>query len=88
VRTLPVLLALDGEGPDSELARLLGDPMEVEAVLEILRNHPALELARDAARLEAAKAKRALRALTPDGDRATALEGLAYLADYAANRPG
>ncbi|MDP9405788.1 MAG: polyprenyl synthetase family protein [Actinomycetota bacterium] len=91
VRTLPVLLALEAEGPGSLLAKLLDDPTEgnVATALELLREHPALALARDAARLEAAKAKRALRALPADTPQAvTALEGLAYLADYAAGRVG
>jgi heptaprenyl diphosphate synthase len=90
VLTLPVLLALDAEGPQSELAGLLSEPTDANATaaLAILRAHPALELARDAARLEAAKAKRALRDLDVDPDRTAALDGLAWLADYAVDRAG
>ncbi len=90
VRTLPVLYALEADGPDSQLAHLLTDPgeAEVEQALALLRGHPALELARDDARLAAAKARRMLRdlddALTPQ----TVREGLAELADYAATRVG
>lgn len=90
VRTLPVLYALEADGGDSPLARLLadgGDAAVAEALVR-LRAHPALELARDDARLEAAKARRALRdldeALTPRVVR----EGLGELADYAATRVG
>ncbi|HEY8339847.1 MAG TPA: polyprenyl synthetase family protein [Egibacteraceae bacterium] len=86
VKTLPVLLALEAEGPDSALAKALAQPglTGVEEVLEMLRHHPALDLARDAARLEAAKAKRALhRAPVPDGP---AIDGLIYLAEYAVDR--
>ena len=94
VLTLPVLLALEADGPDSRLAELL-DPAggelgeaRVSEALEILRRHPALDLARDAARLEAAKAKRALRRLAEDGGNPVVLSGLSYLADYAVNRAG
>jgi heptaprenyl diphosphate synthase len=90
VRTLPVLYALEAEGADSELAALLARPTEegVAAALEILRAHPAMELARDAARLEAAKARRALRLFEDEPYADAVLEGLSYLADYAANRVG
>jgi heptaprenyl diphosphate synthase len=88
VRTLPVLLALQTDGRDSELARVVADPTNenVERALKLLRGHPALELARDTARLQAAKAKLALRALTPPPALAPALEGLITLAEHAANR--
>jgi heptaprenyl diphosphate synthase len=95
VRTLPVLLALEAEGADSELARLVdqagagdegGQDQAVERALAILRPHPALDLARDAARLEAAKATQALEGLTDVP--ATVREGLAHLADYAVGRAG
>lgn len=88
VRTLPVLLALQVDGPDSELARFIADPTDenVERALKLLRVHPALELARDTARLQAAKAKLALSALTPPPVFTAALEGLAHLAEHAANR--
>lgn len=88
VRTLPVLLALQEDGPDSELAHVLADPTDanVDRALKILRAHPAVDLARDAARLEAAKAKLALGVLVPPSRLAPALEGLAYLADHAAAR--
>jgi heptaprenyl diphosphate synthase len=91
VRTLPVLLALEVDGPDSELARLVSDPTDahVHRALELLRGHSALDLARDAARLEAAMAARALGELTEvtvTPGSAAALEGLAYLADHAADR--
>jgi heptaprenyl diphosphate synthase len=88
VRTLPVLLALQADGPDSELARFVADPTDenVDRALKLLRGHPAVELARDAARLQAAKAKRALSGLSPPPSLIPALEGLAYLADHAATR--
>lgn len=90
VRSLPVLLALEADGPESHLAELIDDPSEshVGEALEVLRNHPAMDLARDAARLEAAQAKHALAAL-PDGlAEAPAIAGLVFLADYAADRVG
>jgi heptaprenyl diphosphate synthase len=88
VCTLPVLLALEVEGPDSELALMVANPTDehVDRALALLRAHPALALARDAARLEAALAKRALDELTIAPGAAAALEGLEYLADYAATR--
>ena len=88
VRTLPVLVALEQEGPDSKLAALLDDPTDehVTVVLELLRSHPALDLARDAARLEAAQAKQVLERLSRDAAEAPALTGLAFLADHAASR--
>jgi heptaprenyl diphosphate synthase len=88
VRTLPVLLALEADGAGSELERLLDDGSDaaVDAALRILRDHDAIDVARDTARLEAAKAKGALRDL-PDVPPA-AVEALAYLADYAATRVG
>ena len=87
VRTLPVLLALDAEGPDSRFAELVdrSDEDAVAQMLAILNNHPAIELARDAARMEAAKAKRALVPFSVRGDDPV-LQGLCYLADYAADR--
>jgi heptaprenyl diphosphate synthase len=90
VRTMPVLYALEAEGPDSELARLVDDPTEehVTEALALLRDHPAMELARDDARLEAAKARRALRIFEADPYPAAVLDGLSYLAEYAANRVG
>lgn len=88
VRTLPVLLALEADGATSPLPALLSDPTRtnVAAALAILREHPGVELARDAARLEAAKAKRVLSNL--DDAAPAALEGLLYLADYAVHRVG
>ncbi len=88
VRTLPVLLALEADGDDSELAHLVDDPTDahVERALALLRAHPALDLARDAARIEAAKAKLALDELAASNGTAPALDGLAYLADHAADR--
>lgn len=85
VRTLPVLLALEHDGPDSELARLVQTPNDeaVAKVLSRLRDHPALELARDAARLEAGRAKQALEGVGGDPGVRKALD---YLADYAASR--
>jgi heptaprenyl diphosphate synthase len=90
VRTMPVLYALEADGPDSELARLVDDPTEanVERALAMLRAHPAMELARDDARLEAAKARRALREVEDGRRPGVVLDGLAELADYAANRVG
>lgn len=95
VRTLPVLIALEAEGPDSELARLLahvdsGDPRAdsgpVERALALLRPHPAMDLARDAARMEAKKAKRALDSLAQAPT--AVVDGLDYLSDYAVERVG
>jgi heptaprenyl diphosphate synthase len=88
VRTLPVLLALEQEGPNSKLAALVDDPTDehVTVALELLRSHPALDLARDAARLEAAQAKQVLERLSRDAAEAPALTGLAFLADHAASR--
>ncbi len=90
VRTLPVLLALEADGEDSELAQLIADPDggNVDRALKLLRAHPAMGIARDSARLEAVKAKGSLAELDPDAAHATALDGLAYLADYAADRAG
>lgn len=90
VQTMPVLYALEAEGADSELARLLAEPNEerVASALAVLRAHPAMELARDDSRLEAAKARRALRMFEDDAYPPAVLEGLSYLAEYAANRVG
>jgi heptaprenyl diphosphate synthase len=90
VRTLPVLLALEAEGPGSRLEGLLTDPGDddVDTALALLRAHPAVDLARDVARLEAAKARRVLRSLPGDAQHAPALEGLLFLADHAADRVG
>jgi len=98
VRTLPVLLALEHDGPDSELARLLDeaaarghDPAAdaaVDGALALLRTHPALGLARDAARLEAMRATHALAPIARTPDTAVLLDGLAELADYAVDRVG
>lgn len=88
VRTLPVLLALQADGPDSELAHFLAEPTDdnVDRALKLLRSHPALEIARDAARLQAGKAKLALVGLAPPAGSAAALDGLVYLAEQAATR--
>lgn len=94
VHTMPVLLALAEDGPDSPLAGLLTDPTEanVTKALEVLREHPGLESARHVARAEAERAKEALAELDVAGDvagaRSPVLEGLLYLADYAADRVG
>lgn len=90
VHTMPVLLALEAEGADSPLAGLLDDPTEgnVTKALEVLRVHPALEAARQAARDEAASAKAALADLSLPPDRQGVLDGLEYLTDYAADRAG
>jgi heptaprenyl diphosphate synthase len=91
VRTMPVLYALEAEGPDSTLATLLDQPTDrnVAVALDLLRGHPAMALARDDARLEAAKAKRSLRLFDENGHYpAAVLEGLLWLADYASNRAG
>ncbi len=47
----------------------MDDPTDehVTVALDLLRGHPALGLARDAARLEAAQAKQALERLSPEG---------------------
>ena len=90
VRSLPVLLVLEAEGQDSQFARWLDDPSddEVARALAFMRDHEAMGLARDAARMEAAKAKRALRELPGKLAEAPSVEGLSYLADYAADRVG
>lgn len=90
VQTLPVLLALGQEGAGSELAELLADPSDpnVAKALALLRAHPALELARDAARLEAAEAKAALDAFRGRAGAEAAVEALDWLADYAVERLG
>jgi len=95
VRTLPVLLALEHDGEDSQLARLLDevarpgqDDAAVARVLALLRDHPSLTLARDAARLEAERAKRTLEPLPRTPATEVLLDGLAELADYAVDRVG
>jgi heptaprenyl diphosphate synthase len=90
VLTLPVLLALEAEGPDSELARLLTRPTDaaVTRALEILSGHAALGLARDAARIEAGAARAELEAMAADLAYPPALEGLLFLTEYAADRAG
>jgi heptaprenyl diphosphate synthase len=87
VRTLPVLLALEADGPDSDLAGLIADPSpaNVAAAVVLLREHAGLELARDAARMEAAKARRAIEPLGLSG---AAHEALTYLTEYAVERLG
>ena len=87
VLTLPVLLALESDGPDSELGRLLDRPDDpgVRRALELLREHPALERAREAARHEAALARRELDDVVSDLSTA-AYEGLTFLTEYAADR--
>lgn len=89
VHTMPVLLALEEEGPDSPLAALLEDPTDanVTKALEVLRAHPGLEAARQVARDEAALAKAALDDLD-EGAPPAVLAGLAHLTDYAADRAG
>ena len=88
VRSLPVLMVLEAEGDDSRFAKLLQDPTDehVAEALDFIRGHPGLASARDAAQLEAAKAKQALDALPPELADAPSIEGLRYLADYAAGR--
>ncbi len=90
VHTMPVLLALEEEGPDSPLAALLAEPNDanVTKALEVLRVHPGLEAARAVAREEAALAKAALAELQLDPAHAGVLAGLTYLTDYAADRAG
>ncbi|MGI8575292.1 MAG: polyprenyl synthetase family protein [Egibacteraceae bacterium] len=90
VLTLPVLLALEADGPGSELDTLLTDatPEDAERALLLLRDHPALPLARDVARMEAAKAQRALRRLPAADTGHAAIDGLLYLTDYAVDRAG
>jgi heptaprenyl diphosphate synthase len=90
VHTMPVLLALRQEGPDSPLAALLEDPTEANVIkaLEVLRGHPGLEAARDKARAEAALAKVALDDLEIAEPDSPLYDGLVYLTDYAADRAG
>ena len=87
VRTLPVLLALETEGADSEFAALVErtDEAAVAAILRVLQGHSAIELARDAARMEAAKAKRSLDVFSETVDQQV-VQGLVYLTDYAVDR--
>jgi heptaprenyl diphosphate synthase len=87
VLTLPVLLALDSDGPDSELSRLLERPDEraVRRALQLLRQHPALERAREVARHEAELARRKLDVVS-DLAHPAAYEGLTFLTEYAADR--
>jgi len=92
VRTMPVLFALEQEGPSSPLAAAVAeavgadDDEPVLRALEMLRAHPSISLARDAARLEARRARHALRAFPRTAATATVLDGLAELADYAVSR--
>lgn len=90
VRTMPILYALEAEGPASELATWVADPTEdhAAAALALLRAHPAMQTARDEARLEAAKARRALRAFDDGTADPIVLEALADLTEYAATRAG
>jgi heptaprenyl diphosphate synthase len=90
VHTMPVLLALEDEGPDSPLGALLEDPTEanVTKALEVLRGHAGLDSARVVAREEAARAKAALDDLDLGADQQPVLDGLVYLTDYAADRAG
>lgn len=90
VHTMPVLLALAEEGPDSPLAALLEDPTEanVTKALEVLRAHPALEAARQKARQAAGRAREALDPLDPGSVPGPVHDGLVYLTAYAADRAG
>ncbi len=94
VRTLPVLIALASEGPGSELEELLeecvgsADDAPVERALKLLREHEALGLARDAARLEASHAIAALDGVAVPEGREPVAEGLRELARYATDRLG
>ncbi|MPZ87812.1 MAG: polyprenyl synthetase family protein [Nitriliruptorales bacterium] len=94
VRTLPTLLALERDGLGSQLARLLGaaadgeDAGVVGEALALLRAHPALPLARDAARFEADRAKQVLRHIARTPETIVVLDGLDALADYAVSRVG
>ena len=92
VQTLPVLLALEAEGPDSELSKLLGrlgEPDQDDAIaraLELMRSHPAMDHAREAARHESNAAKRALDDLPTRPEQEIVLDGLRHLAEYAVDR--
>ena len=94
VHTLPVILALEAEGPGSELARLLDEVVGTreEELLERARkavvDHPALTLARDAATLESRRAARALEAFEQHADVEPLVRGLADLAVHAVERVG
>lgn len=90
VRTLPVLLALEADGPDSELAALLEEPGDagVTRALELLSTHDALELARDVARMEAQSARTQLDDVADGLGHPDALDGLMFLTTYAADRAG
>jgi heptaprenyl diphosphate synthase len=90
VLTLPVLLALEDDGPDSELMRLLRRPDErdVQRALEMLQGHGALDAAQEAAREQAALARRELDRVASDLAYPPALDGLVFLTEYAADRAG
>lgn len=90
VFTLPVLLALEAEneGAATALPTLLADPTDanVAAALELLRVHPALAQARDAAREESHQAKRALDGFRDNAKTQAVVDALDWLADYAVER--
>ncbi|HSK95369.1 MAG TPA: polyprenyl synthetase family protein [Euzebyales bacterium] len=90
VLTLPVLLALEDDGPESELARAVERPDDaaVRRALELLSGHRAIARARDSARGEAELARRRLDDVAGGLAYPAALEGLTFLTEYAADRAG
>lgn len=88
VRTLPVLYALQADGPDSRLAKLLADPTDehVDEAVTMLGRHPALQQASQEARQQAAQARDALADLDGVEVPAAVRSGLEELADFAASR--
>jgi heptaprenyl diphosphate synthase len=89
VRTLPMLYALAGDGPDADrlrvlLARPITDDAEVDEALALLRSGPGVTRAREVLAQHAAAARTELAQL-PDCPAAKALSSLtAYVVDRTA----
>lgn len=86
VSTLPVLLALEADGPDSELARWVNDPTQanVDKAVAYLRTHPALDEARAKAFEHIDEAGVALGSL--EGGREDIIDALMAMAAKAVDR--
>jgi len=89
VHTLPMLYALQGEGPDADrlrvlLARPITDDAEVAEALELLRTGPGLGRARDVLAAQAAEARAELGKLPA----CPAADALAALTIYVVDRTG
>ena len=87
VHTLPMLYALQGEGPDADrlrvlLARPITDDAEVAEALELLRTGPGLGRARDVLAAQAAEARAELGKLPA----CPAADALAALTVYVIDR--